>query len=188
MRPTPVPPRPWPAPVATQLRLGRVDLLGALTLAGLIGGAVWLLSTQARPLVAAAVDSTAWPAWLRQVQSYPPTEPEPAKAAAVVPDPNVILLAKLAAIQADLERQRQELEALKKRPSGTTIVQPPPPQAAKVTPPAKATAAMLYVAHEVKEEGAKAKATEYTLAPGATKLPVSSKRRSTAMSKAISRP
>src|SRR5712691_5764499 len=155
----------------TRLRLGRVVLLAVVTMATIVGGAIWLLTTKARPLLTATVDSTAWPAWLRQTQTYPTSEPEPAKAAAVTSDPNAALLARLAAIQAEMERQRQELEALKKRPSGTTIVQPQQGKAAVVTPAPKPHASMLFVAHEVKDETPKPKTAEYTLAPGATKLP-----------------
>jgi type IV secretory pathway VirB10-like protein len=102
-------------------------------------------------------------------QTYPTMPPEPPTPAESVPEPNAALLAKLGLFQAELERQRQELEALKKRPAGTTIV--PPPQAAKVTPPPKANASMLFVAHALQDPPAPPKATEYTLAPGATKLP-----------------
>ncbi len=171
MRPTMPPPtftrQPWALPV-TRLRLGRVVLLAVVTLATLLGGTVWLLTTKARPLLMASVDSTAWPAWLRQAQTYPTAEPEPPKPAAPVIDPNAALLAKLAALQADMDRQRVELEALKKRPSGTTVIQP---QQAKAAPVPKPTAAMLFVAHDLKELPSQPKATEYTLAPGATKLP-----------------
>jgi type IV secretory pathway VirB10-like protein len=161
---------PWLLPV-TRLRLGRVVLLAVVTFTALIGGTIWLLTTKARPLTIPMIDSTAWPAWLRQVQTYPTSEPEPPKPAAPVTDPNAALLAKLAAWQAQLEEQRQAIEALKKRPYGTTVVQPQQGQAAKVTPPPKAHASMLFVAHEVKESPPKPTAAEYTLAPGATKLP-----------------
>jgi len=155
----------------TRLRLGRVVLLVIVLFTVLIGGTVWLLTTKARPFLTPTVDSTAWPAWLRQAQTYPTAEPEPPKPTAPVVDPNAALLAKLNALLAEQERQRQELEALKKRPSGTTIVQPQQGKAAAVTPAPKPHAAMLYVAHELKDETPKPKTAEYTLAPGATKLP-----------------
>jgi type IV secretion system protein VirB10 len=117
------------------------------------------------------LDSTAWPAWLRQAQTYPTAEPEPPKPAAPVTDPNAALLARLAALQAQLNEQQQAIEALKKRPSGSTIIQPQQGQAAKVAPPPKANASMVFVAHELKEDPPKLKAAEYILAPGATKLP-----------------
>lgn len=108
---------------------------------------------------------------MRQSQTYPQSELLLPKTAEVVPAPNAALLAKLAALQAEMERQRLELEALKKRPSGTTIVQPGQQQAARVTPPAKISASMLFVQHELKDPPPAPSATEYTLAPGATKLP-----------------
>ena len=170
MRPATYGRPPWFLPV-TRLRVGRVILLAIVLFTALIGGTVWLLTTKARPFLTPLVDSTAWPAWLRQAQSYPTPEPEPPKPAAPVVDPNAALLAKLNALLAEQERQRQELEALKKRPSGTTIIQPQQGKAAAVTPAPKPHAAMLFVAHELKDEPAKPKATEYTLAPGATKVP-----------------
>src|SRR5882672_2990887 len=169
MRPATYGRPPWFLPV-TRLRVGRVILLAIVLFTALIGGTVWLLTTKARPFLTPLVDSTAWPAWLRQAQSYPTPEPEPPKPAAPVVDPNAALLAKLNALLAEQERQRQELEALKKRPSGTTIIQPQQGKAAAVTPAPTPHAAMLFISHDVKEEAAKPKATEYTLAPGATKL------------------
>jgi type IV secretory pathway VirB10-like protein len=148
-----------------------VVLLAVVTFAALIGGTIWLLRTQARPFTMPLIDSTAWPAWMRQAQSYPPSEPEPPKPAAPVTDPNAALLARLALIQAELDRQRLELDALKKRPSGTTIVQAQQGQAAKVTPAPTPHASMLFVTHDLKEAPPAPKATAYTLAPGATKLP-----------------
>ena len=174
MSPT-APPRPFPHPSpwlpVTRLRLGRVVLLVVVAGAALIGGALWLLTTQARPLLTQAVDSTAWPAWLRQAPTYPVAEADPPKPPEPVPDPNAALLAKLGALLAEQERQRQELEALKKRPSGPTIVQPQQANAAAVTPAPKPHAAMLFVAHDVKDGPPKPTVEEYTLAPGATKLP-----------------
>jgi type IV secretory pathway VirB10-like protein len=179
MRPMPPPPATPPRPFlprypwlpVTRLRVGRVVLLAFVTFVLLVGGAAWLLWTQTRQVTLPSIDSTAWPAWMRQAQTYPPSEPLLPKPAEAVTDPLAGLHAKLAAMLAELERQRQELEALKKRPSGTTIVQPQPQQAAKVTPPPKANASMLFVAHELKDPPSKPTAAEYTLAPGATKLP-----------------
>jgi len=170
-----MPPRPfnrqYPWLPVTRLRVGRVALLALLSITALVGGTIWLLITKARPFTVPSVDSTAWPAWMRQAQTYPTTEPEPPKPAAPPHDPNAALLAKLAALQAEMDRQRLELEALKKRPSGTTVVQLQQAQAAKVTPPPKAHASMLFVSHDLKEPPPKPHAAEYTLAPGATKLP-----------------
>jgi type IV secretory pathway VirB10-like protein len=179
MRPMSPPPAPPPRPLmprypwlpVTRLRVGRVVLLLLVTFVALVGGTIWLLMTKARPFQMPHVDSTAWPAWMRQAATYPTSEPEPPKQAEAPTDPLAGLNAKLAQMLAELERQRQELEALKKRPAGTTMVQPAQQQAAKVTPPAKTSASMLFVAHELKDPPPAPSAPEYTLAPGASKLP-----------------
>jgi len=86
-------------------------------------------------------------------------------------DPNAALLAKLSALEAEMARLRLEQDALKKRPTGTTIIQQGQPQAAKATPPSTTSASMLFVEHQLKEpEAPKAKLAEYLLAPG-SKLP-----------------
>jgi len=172
--PPPRPPHRRVHPGLGATRLHPVKVLGLLLAVAvtLIGGTLWLLTTKARPVSTPTVESTAWPAWMRQAQSYAPAEPLLPKTAEAAGDPHASLLAKLTALQADLERQRQELEALKKRPSGTTVIQQPGQQTAKVTPPAKTSASMLFVQHELKEpEAPMSKEPAYTLAPGATKLP-----------------
>jgi type IV secretory pathway VirB10-like protein len=178
MRPGTVPPPtfhrpPWSLPV-TRLRIGRVVLLIVVAFVTVVGGAIYLLTTKAQPFTAPTTDATAWPAWMRQTQTYPTTDPPPPKPAEVLVDPNAELRRQMAEMLAELQRQRAELDALKKRPSGTTIIQPQQANAAtppKPPPAPKPHAAMLYVAHEIKDGPPKPKATEYTLAPGATKLP-----------------
>ena len=142
----------------TRLRLGRLVLV-LLTVGGLlIGGTIWLLRTQGHPLVAPLVDSTAWPAWLTQHTGYEaPATPPPVSAPAAV-DP---LAAELAALRAKMIAMEQSLEELKRR----GLARPPTPR-----PQARTPGAMLYVAHDVTTPPAP-KANEYTLAPGATKLP-----------------
>src|SRR5213596_391492 len=98
MRPTMPPPafpRPMPFLAATRLRVGRVVLLGLVAAATMIGGTAWLLATKARPLLTPPIDATAWPAWMRQAQTYPVPEPPPPTPTV---DPNAALLAKLAAL------------------------------------------------------------------------------------------
>jgi len=108
---------------------------------------------------------------MRQAQTYQPSEPLLPKQAESTPDPLAGLNAKLAQLLAELERQKLELEALKKRPTGTTVIQPGQQQTGKTTPPAKQSASMLFVEHQLKEpEAPKSTIPEYTLAPGATKI------------------
>src|SRR5712691_2970693 len=136
--------RPPMLPV-TRLRLGRAMLLLGLTVVGLLGGTIWLLTTKAHPITLPTLDSTGWPAWLKQTQAYPVPEPKP-PAPAPTPAPD-LTAAQLAALRAQLEEQRQALEAL------------------------KAQARMLFVGHDAPAPAHTPKSTEYTLAPGATKLP-----------------
>ena len=163
--------RPPSVVPVTRLRLGRVVLLAVVMLTAVVGGALWLLTTKARPLLTPTVDSIAWPAWLRQAQTYPVAEAEPPRPAVPAPDPNAALLTKLAALQTQLDEQRQVIEALKKRPASPPLAPPPQPKTMPPPPPPKPHATMLFVAHDVKEGPAKPSATAYTLAPGATKLP-----------------
>src|SRR5260370_12619800 len=103
-------PRP-PVRRVTRLRLGRAMLLLGLTVAGLLGGTVWLLTTKAHPIALPTLDSTGWPAWLKQSQAYPAPEVKPAPPPpAPAPD---LTAAQLAALRAQLEEQRQAIEALK---------------------------------------------------------------------------
>ena len=112
-------------PPVTRLRVGRVLLLLVVGASALIGGTFWLLGSGKPTLPAAVTDSTAWPPWLRQAQTYaaPETKP-PGQPATAEVDKTAIELAKL---RADLLRQQQELEELKRR--GMVKYTPPtPPQ------------------------------------------------------------
>jgi len=142
------PPRPFPPGMpwrgVTRLRVGRLVLLLALLFGGLMGGTVWLLRTQGRRLTTPAVESSSWPAWMKQASTYPTSEPLVPKAAEVAVDPLAGINAKLAQMLADMQRLQAELDALKKRPSGTTMVQQGQQHAAKVTPPPAPHASMAY--------------------------------------------
>src|SRR2546428_10205450 len=92
---------PYVVPV-TRLRLGRVVLLAVVTMAAVVGGAIWLLTTKARPLLTPTVDSMAWPAWLRQGQSYSGAAAEPPKPPVPGPDPHAAPLTRLVALQVPL--------------------------------------------------------------------------------------
>jgi type IV secretion system protein VirB10 len=67
-----------------------------------------------------------------------------------------------------MQAQREALEALKKRPA---VAPAPATKAPAPAPAPKAPGSMLFVSHELKEAKDGPKASEYTLAPGATKLP-----------------
>src|SRR5215472_7369022 len=171
--PTAPPPRPAPVrgtrPPATRLHLGHILLLVLAVGAALIVGTLWLLVTKARP-TAQAMQSTLLPAWTHQGITYAPGEPLLPTQTAATTDPMTGVNAKLSALLTELERQKLEVEALKKRPTGTTVIQQGQQRAPNATPPAKQSTPMLYVSHDVKDTPPVPKTPEYTLAPGATKL------------------
>jgi len=172
--PPPPPSRPSPQHArhfgATRIHLGRIVLLVMSAGLILIGGVAWLLATKARP-TAAPVETAITPAWMSQGIHYAATEPLLPKQATATPDPMAGLNAKLAQLLAELERQKLELEMLKKRPTGSTVIQQGQQQAVKTSPPSRPGASMLFVQHDLHEpEVPKSKVAEYTLAPGATKL------------------
>lgn len=141
-------------------RIGLVLVLGALLIGG---GVVWVLRTQTRPVQAAVADVGTVPGWMAQSRAY--AAPDPATPKATPPDTTT---AELAALKARLAQQEQELEALKKRP----VVRPVPPPAPAPKPEKKVSPTMLFVDYSPKDAAAPKKTTrEYTLAPGATKLP-----------------
>jgi type IV secretory pathway VirB10-like protein len=145
--------------------VGRLLLLLVVGASALIGGTFWLLNGTKPTLPAAVTDSTAWPPWLCQAQTYPaPETKSPAQAATAEVDKTAMELAKL---RADLLRQQQELEELKKR----GMVKYTPPAPTQAVPQRQVPPPMLYVSHEVKDTPAPPKIPEYALAPGATKLP-----------------
>jgi type IV secretory pathway VirB10-like protein len=176
MNGAPTAPPPPPAPgrlprhAATRVHLGRVVLLVLVVGMALASGTLWLLWTKGRPTTP-PVASAITPAWMSQGLHYAASEPLLPKQAEATVDPNAAINAKLSALDAELARIRLELEALKKRPTGTTVIQQGQQQAAKPTPPSKTPASMLFVQHELKEpEAPKSKVPAYTLAPG-SKLP-----------------
>ena len=158
---------PAAVPGVVRLRAGRLGVLLLLLLAVLVGGGFWVLSTFGKKVVTAPVERIIQPSWIKEAVAYAP-EPTAAAKAAPAPDRSAEILTQLAAIQADMQKQRDELAALKRRP----VTAPPAPKAAPVAaPPAKAHGSMLFVSHDLKERTDGPKASEYTLAPGATKLP-----------------
>ena len=143
-----------------RLRAGRLLCtgLGLVTLIGV--GFWWVLHSNKPPsLGALTTDMAAWPAWLKQAQTYqaPAEPPKP-----VAPERD-LLAEQLAALHRQLGLLEQELDALKKRPMAQPIQSKDPP------PPKKPHSAMLFVAHEPKE--APLPPNTHTLTPGATKIP-----------------
>ena len=111
------------------------------------------------------------PSWIKEAVAYAPEDRAAAKAAAL---PRIAAPRSCASWRPCSRRcraQREALEALKKRPCLSPPPPPKPPPARRAPAAPKPHGSMLFVSHELKEPAAGPKASEYTLAPGATKLP-----------------
>jgi type IV secretory pathway VirB10-like protein len=159
-----------------RLRTGRIVLLGLLIVGLFTGGGLWLLKRRGTPVVPPPVETVSHPAWMKQSVAYAADEPRVVQAPLLPTDPMPALQRQLAAMQRDSEALREELETLKRRPA--PVIPPPaaPPKPTPVAtppPPRKPPGAMLFISHdkELKEVAPTPKVPEYTLAPGATKIP-----------------
>jgi type IV secretory pathway VirB10-like protein len=141
-----------------------------LVMALVVGGGLWFLHAYGRKVTTKPVESTTNPAWMKQGITYPPEAQATEKAGAQAPDRSAEILRQLAALQQQLAEQQAALEALKRRPS--TVINQHPAQAAKATstPVQHPPGAMLFINHDLKDPPPGPQVTEYTLAPGATKL------------------
>ena len=119
---------PASQPGVVRLRAGRLVLGVVLLLAALAVGGFWVLATYGKKVVTAPVESLVQPSWIKEAVAYAP-EATATKAAAVAPDRSAEIMRQLAAMQQEMQAQREALETLKKRP-----VAPPPP--APKAPPA----------------------------------------------------
>src|SRR5262249_27021824 len=82
-------------PPVTHLRVGRPLLLVVVIGGLLLGGTLWLLNGKSPTLPAAMMESTAWPPWLKQAQTYPAPEPKPPVHTTAETDKTAAELAKL---------------------------------------------------------------------------------------------
>jgi type IV secretory pathway VirB10-like protein len=173
MPPPQVPPpghgRP-PIPFApTQLRVGRV--LGLLVLAGLFlaGAFLLVLFVHGKTRTREAIQMATSPPWLNKTDIYAPGKEDKAEAPATPSDPYGAKIGELLAKMASLEASVNDL---KKRKAGTTttVINQQSQKAATVPTKPKA-AAPLFITHDLKDDKPTLTHEEYTLAPGATKIP-----------------
>jgi type IV secretory pathway VirB10-like protein len=158
------PPAPFGTP-ATRLHGGRIVLVLGTLLALAFAGWVWVFH-KGTGTHTVATESATTPGWTAAQMHY--EKPE-VQAEAPAPKPVDTIGPKLAEILAKLANMQAEIDALKNRKpaAATPVVQQQP----KPEPPKKAPTPMLFVQHDVKEGPPKPGGLEYTLAPGATKLP-----------------
>jgi type IV secretory pathway VirB10-like protein len=113
-----------------------------------------------------AIDMVSNPSWLHKTDIYPAAEEKPAAAAAAAHDPYAAKFAELMTKLSALEASVNDLKHRKGATTTTVIQQPKQEKATKKQPQGP-----LFVSHELKEAAVLSQTTEYTLAPGATKLP-----------------
>src|SRR5256712_5096757 len=157
-----------PAPFGTQatrLHGGRIVLVVGTLAALAFAGWVWVFHKGAGTTKVATESATTL-GWTASQMHY--EKPE-VKAEAPAPKPVDTIGPKLADILAKLANMQAEIDALKNRkpPAATTVVQQQP----KPEPPKKAPTPMLFVSHDVQPGPPPPPTTEYTLVPGAGKLP-----------------
>jgi type IV secretory pathway VirB10-like protein len=150
---------------ATRLHAGRILLVLTLLVGAALTAWIWVFQKGVK-VGTSATESSMNPGWTASQLHY--EKPE-VKTEAPAPKPVDLTVAELAKFRAMLAQMQAEIDALKNRklPAATTVVQQPP----KPEPPKKVPGSMLFVHHEVKEVPPHPSALEYTLAPGATKIP-----------------
>ena len=97
----------------------------------------------------APVESLIQPSWIKEAVAYAPEAKAAAKAAAT-PDRSAEIMRQLAAMQQEMQAQREALEALKKRPVSDAH-RPAPKAAPRPAPAPKPHGSMLFVSHDLKE-------------------------------------
>jgi type IV secretory pathway VirB10-like protein len=153
------------SPQVARLRSWRTALIFLLLMAIVVGGGIWVLRTYGKRLKAKPVEPTAQHSHLKQSWAY---EPERAaqKNTATPPDKDAEVLRQMAAMQHELQQQRELLETLRRRGAAKTGEKE---QAKPVTEHKAPPGSMLFISHEPEPEPGP-KAAEYTLAPGDTKI------------------
>jgi type IV secretion system protein VirB10 len=159
-------------PGVVRLRVGRIVALIVVAMALVVGGGLWFLHAYGRKVTTKPVETTMSPSWMKQGITYPPDAQAAEKAVAQSPDRSAEILRQLAALQQQLSEQQAAIEALKRKPSSTVINQQAA-QAVKALPvkEQRPPGTMLHISHDLKEPPPGPGVAEYTLAPGATKLP-----------------
>ena len=172
--PTMAPPPQLQRQLATRTHGRRILLMLLLVLGSAIGGLVWVFQTRGKSAATATTETPTTRPWMRQALTYP----DPEKPAEKTPVPPVdTITPELAKLRNELLAMKLKLEELDKRKSQTTVLNPGQAgqgQAGQgqAKPPEKRPAPMLFYAKDMQDKTAPASPVpEYTLAPGATKLP-----------------
>jgi type IV secretory pathway VirB10-like protein len=155
------------SPQVARLRSWRTALIFLLLMALVVGGGIGVLRTYGKRLKAKPVEPTAQHTHLKQSWAY---EPERAaqQGVATPPEKDAEVLRQMAALQHELQQQREMLEALRRQKT-TTVVKDSKEQAKPVSERKPPPGSMLFISHTPEPEPGP-QAAEYTLAPGDTKI------------------
>jgi hypothetical protein len=138
------------SPQVARLKSWRAALIFLLLVALVVGGGIWVLRTYGKRVKAKPVEPTAQHAHLKQSWAYEPERPAQGK---VVPaaDKDADMLRQMAALQHELQQQRELLEALKRQKTTTVVKQEGKEQAKPVSERKPAPGSMLFMSHDLKE-------------------------------------
>src|SRR5687767_5291517 len=100
---------PYKPPI-TRLRSWRTAVVFLLLTALVVGGGIWMLRTYGRRAKAKPVETSAQQPWMKQSWAYQPEEQAKAKVAGG-PDKDAEMLRQMAALQREMQEQREMLEA-----------------------------------------------------------------------------
>ena len=159
---------PYAPPIA-RLRSWRTALVFLVLMAVVVGGGIWVLRTYGKRVKAKPVEPTAQ-AHLKQSWAYEPDRQAQGKVVQGT-DKDAEVLRQMAALQHELQQQREMLEALKRQKTTTVVKQDGKEQAKPVSERKPPPGSMLLISHDIKEPDPGPKVAEYTLAPGDTKIP-----------------
>ena len=81
-----------------------------LLLALVGGGGFWVLATFGKKVATAPVEQTIQPSWIKEAVAYAPEDRSAAKSAPVPPDREAELRKQLAAMQQEMQAQREALD------------------------------------------------------------------------------
>jgi type IV secretion system protein VirB10 len=153
------------SPTIARLQSWRAALLFLLLIVLVVGGGIWVLRTYGKKLKAKPAEPTAQHTHVKQSWAYEP-ERTAQKSAATPPDTDTEVLRQMAAMQHELQQQRELIEALRRR--GATKAEAKE-QTKPVTERKAPPSSMLFISHEPEPEPGP-QVAEYTLAPGDTKI------------------
>jgi type IV secretory pathway VirB10-like protein len=152
------------SPTIARLQSWRAALIFLLLVALVVGGGIWVLRTYGKRLKAKPAEPTAQHTNVKQSWAYEPDHGAQ-KSAATPPDKDAEVLRQMAAMQEELQKQRELLAALQRRPAQTETKESAKPVTERKAPPSS----MLFISHDPEPEPGP-KVAEYTLAPGETKI------------------